>query len=211
MEEHARKVKPPRMLSVPFNFGHTLGRPNDAEYQHRVIKAAFDLLSRTRGPVLEQFRSDLVPEVIVQGSETTNLISNCGMKAVDELLSFGPHYEQWLGTYDGRTSVGLSDVPWWHFAEIVEFLEGYIDGDQLDTCRRPKEYDIPQFIRYCVDDLKAFCFEAMIMQQPENTVEQLHRWFWSETAVGALIIRLAKRMNSDADKKVRAVAFGIAR
>ena len=25
IEEHAKRVKPPRMLSVPFNFGNTLG------------------------------------------------------------------------------------------------------------------------------------------------------------------------------------------
>ena len=38
IEEHAQKVKPPRMLSVPFNFGNTLGKPNNPELQHDVLK-----------------------------------------------------------------------------------------------------------------------------------------------------------------------------
>ena len=53
IEEHAQRVKPPRMLSVPFNFGNTLGRPNDPEYQHEILRATFDLLDREEGPALE--------------------------------------------------------------------------------------------------------------------------------------------------------------
>src|SRR5207247_2406950 len=42
VREHTEKVKPPRALFVPFPFGHALGRANDPELQHRVLRAAVD-------------------------------------------------------------------------------------------------------------------------------------------------------------------------
>src|SRR3989441_5451823 len=58
VREHTEKVKPPRALFVPFPFGHALGRPNDPELQHRVLRAALDLLRETAGPVLRDFPDD---------------------------------------------------------------------------------------------------------------------------------------------------------
>src|SRR5207237_1322474 len=61
VREHTEKVKPPRALFVPFPFGHALGRPNDADLQHRVLRAALDLLSAPAGPVLVDFHEDAEP------------------------------------------------------------------------------------------------------------------------------------------------------
>ena len=55
VREHTEKVKPPRALFVPFPFGHALGRPNDPELQHQVLRAVLDLLSAPAGPVLVDF------------------------------------------------------------------------------------------------------------------------------------------------------------
>ena len=46
IEEHAQRVKPPRMLAVPFYFGNTLGEADNPELQHKVLQSAFDLLSK---------------------------------------------------------------------------------------------------------------------------------------------------------------------
>ena len=46
VKEHAERVKPPRMVWVPYTFGNVLGRPGDPLIQHQVMKAAFDLLER---------------------------------------------------------------------------------------------------------------------------------------------------------------------
>ena len=54
VREHTEKVKPPRALWVPFPFGHAFGRPNDPELQHRVLRAALDLLEEPVGPVLRE-------------------------------------------------------------------------------------------------------------------------------------------------------------
>ena len=57
-EEMTRKVKPPRVLLVPFLFGYPLGKPNAPAFQRRVILESFDLLPRSDLPVLETFRSE---------------------------------------------------------------------------------------------------------------------------------------------------------
>ena len=49
---HSEKIRPPRALWVPFELGRPLGPPNDEAFQHRVLKAALDLLAAPSGPVL---------------------------------------------------------------------------------------------------------------------------------------------------------------
>ena len=51
----AEKMKTPRSLYAEFPLGLPLGKPRDAEFQHEVLRAAFDLLERPDGPVLEDF------------------------------------------------------------------------------------------------------------------------------------------------------------
>ncbi len=46
----AEKVGVPRTLAVEFPFGHTLGLPNDAELQRRVILEALEVLRTASAP-----------------------------------------------------------------------------------------------------------------------------------------------------------------
>ena len=59
VREHTEKVKPPRALFVPFQFGHPLGEANDPDLQTCVIHAALALLDRGSGPVLEDYSEDV--------------------------------------------------------------------------------------------------------------------------------------------------------
>jgi len=58
VREHTEQVKPPRALFVPFPFGYPLGKPDDPDLQLKVLRAAFGLLERERGPVLEDYPDD---------------------------------------------------------------------------------------------------------------------------------------------------------
>ena len=211
IEEHAQRVKPPRMLAVPFFFGSALGEADDAEYQHRVLGHAFSLLDRDQGPVLEQLPDDMIPDILMQGSETTNESEEKGLNAADELTALRGYYEQWTKAHEGRTSVGLSRIPQRRFRGIVRFLEGYISGEETDMKERPAEFTVPQFIRYCVDDLKAFYYEARMAQRPMASEEEIHTWFWGETATAKLIKDVAKRMNETDDAELKSFAYGLAR
>lgn len=211
IEEHAQKVKPPRMLSVPFNFGNTLGKPNNPELQHDVLKDAFALLNEPVGPVLKRYQTNLEPEMIIQGSQASNSVSRTDMDPIDELKILGPEYEKWLADNNGRTGVGLSTVPWTDFGNIIVFLKRYIDDESSDIAERPDDFSIPHFVRYCVDDLKTFYFEAKMGDKPDSEINELHTWFWSETALAEFLNRLAKKMRSSENKETKAISRGIAR
>ena len=211
IEEHAQRVKPPRMLAVPFFFGNALGEPDNPEYQHRVLRATFDLLDRDQGPVLQQLPDEMVPDILMQGSETSNTSGEKALNAADELTSLRAYYEQWGNAHGGRTAVGLSTIPQRRFRGVIRFFEGYISGEESDMKERPRDFTVPQFIRYCVDDIKAFYYEARMAQRPDAAGRQVHQWFWSETAMGALVMALAQRMRDNEDPEIKAVAYGIAR
>ena len=210
IEEHAQRVKPPRMLAVPFFFGNALGEPDNPEYQHRVLEATFALLNRPEGPILEQFPDDMVPDVLVQGSELTPS-EPAELDPADELTFLRAYYEQWVKTHNGRTAVGLSGIAQRRFRGVVRFLEAYINGEDADMKERPEDIGVPQFIRYCVDDLKAFYYEARMAQRPDGFDKDIHDWFWSKTSMGALILALAQKMRDADEETAKAVAYGIAR
>lgn len=55
LREITEKIRPPRVLFVPFPLGYPLGEANNTELQTRIIRAALALLPRTDIPVLEAY------------------------------------------------------------------------------------------------------------------------------------------------------------
>ena len=55
LPEITRKLRPPRVLEVPYALGYPLGRPNDPSLQHRVLRALLRLASRDDVPAVEAF------------------------------------------------------------------------------------------------------------------------------------------------------------
>ena len=211
VREHVERVKPPRMLWVPFNFGNAFGQPGDPELQHRVLQAALDLLAQEQGPVLEDYPDGASPAPLLQASAATESGQAEGLNAADEITALRPYYERWLEKNGGRTAVGVSRVPQRRFRGVIRFLEAYSQGEDTDTPERPPEVSVPQFIRYCVDDLKAFCYEARMEQQPHAADAALHEWFWGATAVGKLVVQVADSMKESEDPAVKAIPYGLAR
>jgi len=211
VREHITKVKAPRALFVPFPFGSALGKPNDSDLQHRVLAATLDLLQQPSGPVLVDFPEEEVPAPLLQASEVRRREDQAVVDPADEVTALRAFYERWVEEHAGRTAVGLCGIPQRRWRGVVRFLESYAQGDYADLKERPATVALPQFVRYCIDDLKAFYYEARMVQRPEAAAEDLHAWFWSETAMGQLISTIAQRMNSVEDSAAKAVAYGIAR
>ena len=211
VKEHAERTKPPRMLWVPYAFGNALGRAGDPLIQHQVMKAAFDLLDAGKGPVLEEFEDDTEPEDLLQASGAGRSDAAKGLNPADELTALRPYYERWVEKNGGRTAVGVSGVPQRRFRGVVRFLEGYTAGEDTDYDGRPDDVGVPQFIRYCVDDLKAFYYEARMEQRPGSNDTEIHEWYWAETAMSGLIVKLAEAMNQSEDPAVKAIPYGLAR
>ena len=212
VREHTVAVKPPRALFVPFPFGHALGRPDDPELQHSVLRATLDLLNEPSGPVLQDFLDDAgnedEPGAPVQASAVP--LAETLPDVALETTQVRRYYEQWI-QQKGKTAVGVSGVPPVKFRGVIRFLEAYADGQDADLPERKPDVPLPLFIRYCADDLKAMYVEARMMRQPEAAGEELARWFWGQTAVGALLRRVKERMDASDDPRTRAAAFGIAR
>ena len=211
VREHAEKVKAPRVLFVPFPFGYALGKPNDPQLQHRVIGAAFDVLQREPGPLLEDFPEEEAPETLIQASAVKQVAAEVKRDPADEVTTLRAFYERWVEDHSGRTAVGLCGIPQRRWRGMIRFLEAYSRGEDADMSERPAGVPVPQFIRYCVDDLKAFYYEARMAQRPTMTEPELHHWFWGETAVAQLIRAVAQRMNISDDPALKYFANGLAR
>jgi hypothetical protein len=214
VREHTEKVKPPRALFVPFPFGMALGRPDDPELQHRVLRAALDLLLEQAGPVLRDF-----PEHAEPGDQPAAPLQASGIALAErapddvamEVTQMRRYHERWLETSGGRTLFGLTGIPATRFRGVVRFLEGFADGQEVDMTERPAEVPLPNFIRYCADDLKALYFEGHLAMKPSAGGAEIARWFWGETAAGRLLRRVRDRLDAAEDPRWKAAAFGIAR
>ena len=58
-ESITKRVKPSRVLSVPYGFGYPLGEPNNPELQHAIIAEALALLTDEKPlPILRELRYD---------------------------------------------------------------------------------------------------------------------------------------------------------
>ena len=214
VREHTEKVKPPRALFVPFPFGMAFGRPNDPELQHRVLRAALDLLAEPAGPVLRDFPEDAEtgdqPAAPPQASgitPTERMLDDVAM----ETTQMRRYHERWLETNGGRTHFGLTGIPATRFRGVVRFLEEFAAGQDADMPERPQDVPLPNFIRYCADDLKSLYFEGHLAMKPSAGGEEIARWFWGETGAGRLLRRVRDRLDASADPRWKAAAFGIAR
>src|SRR5579885_3156565 len=94
LKEHAQRTKPPRALFVPFPYGYALGKPNDPEFQHRVLRAAFQLFSAP-GRILAEFSSAVDgPVQLVQASAVEPF--SIERDPADELTAMRGYYERWV-------------------------------------------------------------------------------------------------------------------
>ena len=206
LKEHAQRTKPPRALFVPFPYGYALGKPDDPGFQHKVLAAALELFAAS-SPILAEFSEPAdAPAQLVQAGAVVPLSTDAD--PANELTMMRAYYERWVAEHDGRTAVGNSGVPQRRFRGLVRFLQGYASGAATDFPERPAGTPVPLFIRHAADDLKAFMFEARMQQRPQDRDNTLHEWFWSQTAIGLLLVRVAKKLKEDGEEKA---AFGIAR
>jgi hypothetical protein len=214
VREHTEKVKPPRALWVPFPFGHAFGRAGDAALQHRVLGAALELLSAPAGPVLVDFPDDAEPgdqpPAPVQASAITPAAQVPDDVAM-ETTQMRRYHERWLETSGGRTAFGLAGIPATRFRGVVRFLEQFAGNADADMTERPGDMPLPNFIRYCADDLKTLYYEGHLAMKPAAGGEEIARWFCGETAAGQLLRRVRNRLDASDDSRWKAAAFGVAR
>jgi len=90
-------------------------------------------------------------------------------------------------------------------------MKAFAEGQETAYEDMPDSLPASRFLRLASDDLKAFFFEARMCQRPDQLNDDLHRWFWTETATGNLLSTIAERLNTSGDESDARAAFGIAR
>jgi hypothetical protein len=191
---HLEKVRPPRSLFVPFELGRPLGEPNDAAFQHRVLRQALALLEREDGPViLEDFaedapgahdRPDWLPPVTAQDAE---------MAAIHPAWAHARRRS-------GRTTIGVSgQAP----DDWPAFAAALLAGGLPVVAAHPTP---ALALRFLADDLKAFYGEAAQAGPVAPSSRQVNRWFWQRTVAGALLIALRAACVESSNSGLRTVA-----
>ena len=186
VREHTEIIRPPRALWVTFELGRPLGKPDDAPFQTRVLRAQLDMLKRTDGPLLVDYPEDVEGEVDLTGWACP--------------ISLAPRPSDTLGTeidrlttwYDravaarGRTTVGTSglDMP---------------SAGKLVTAALESALPPAQALKLAVDDLRAFYLEAASAFPDPGTSKTRAAWFWDETLFAKALLALQPKLAASTD------------
>lgn len=184
VREFAENTKTPRALHAEFPIGRPLGKPNDPAYQRKVLDAAFDLLNRTEGPVLEDFPDSIedasgeplactVPPRVEDGSSPS----------VSEAKGLRKAYDRALEAH-GRTNVGrLADAD--GVTDLIQTFEAIANGDNW------KEAGIaPKDLMEATKDILCYYEEAAsALVDHTPAARAAESWFYRETETGKLMKR----------------------
>ena len=207
---HTERMRPPRALWVPFEFGRPFGPPNNAAFQSRVLMHALQLLESDSGPVLEDFPEN---EPATVGEQTgwacpinftrphESLTDGAAVAAAltAEIAQFTPWYDLAVESR-GRTTVGVSGL---NMAEIATLF-----GAMFDDPLPPSPsvgVSLADVIRLAAEDLKAYYIEAASAQPGEAGSRQLSDWFWRSTRAADTLKRLKERCVESDDEGLKTV------
>lgn len=201
--QQAKKISPPRVLSLPFVLGRPLGSPKDASFQHRVLDAALGLLTQTDSPIFLEFTEE-VPRGAQTSEDWICPISFSKEEAKEEDLPASikkemsllrPWFERRKASL-GRTSFGIADLNPEDLAPFIhEFFAGVRDSNH-DSLR----------LKLATDDLNAFYLEAALQQPGWTEIGAIEDWYWNETAAGELVRKVAIHCQKSLDPALRQTA-----
>ena len=197
---HTERTAPPRALWVPFELGRPLGAPNDAAFQRRVLRAAFDLFEAQSGPLLQDFPEE-APEQVggLNPEDMDGLVcqialprrpdadapkSELGRAILKEVAALAPWYDLALRSR-GRTTVGPSGLT---IDAAAKHLAAFLE----DQSTPPPRDDMPagRVLKLAFEDLKAFYSEAITVQPGFGTSARVEDWLFGETALGKALWQL---------------------
>ncbi len=183
---------PPRALHCNFPLGRPLGKPNEPEFQRKVITAAFSLLAEPVGPVLVDY------PISIQDDADTPL--SCPIPPADtsgrnpaaaEALGLHPAWRRTQETY-GRSTVGkvitAEQVP-----DMLDLFTRIAEGEPWEDVGFPGD---PTKI---AADIKNFYEEAAIsLADTPPSARSAESWFVTET-LGGQLIQTARIKMKEAD------------
>jgi hypothetical protein len=184
----AEKMSTPRTLYADFPLGWPVGQPLDVDFQQRVLKAAFELLQRPSGPVLEDFpeRIESKPGEPLACPMPARFDPNLH-PAVDEAQALKNAYDRAVQK-NGRTSVGRVIGP----DQIPGTLEKFAKIAEGEAWDQQGLTAPPMML---VHDIRAY-YEELAFEIADGPVEAYgaERWFFDETEAGKVLIHARRSM-----------------
>jgi hypothetical protein len=182
IRKQIESTAPPRGLFCDFPLGRPLGKPNDPDFQHRVLTHAFSLLQSTE-PVLEEF-----PEAI---KEDTNEMLACPLPprsnaelhpALDEIRGLRSAYNRAITQYGDRVGTGRTVS----VEDIEEELSAFI---RVAEGTPWGEAGLPGFPSRVAQDIRAFYeMAALGLSDHVPSAWSGARWFYNSTEGGKVIL-----------------------
>jgi hypothetical protein len=193
VREHTEIIRPPRALWVTFELGRPLGKPDDAAFQTRVLRAQLDMLKRTDGPLLIDYPEDVEGEVDLTGwACPISLASRPSDTLAAEIDRLATWYDRAVAAR-GRTTVGTSGLDMPAAGRLVmEALEGTLPPALA--------------LKLAVDDMRAFYLEAASAFPDPGTSKTRKAWFWDETLFAKALLALQPKLAASADPQHKVLA-----
>jgi len=194
VREHIEAINPPRSLFLDFPMGRGMGKPNDPEFQKKVIRAAFELFDAPAGPVIRDFPEVIpvkdgrmgyaLPPELVLSVEDIDDVDTVLAEVKAEMDALRSDYDAAV-VARGRTTVGASGLAIENLAPFVaEFLQG-----EVPKSPRKGMPAIP-LLKLVVEDLEAYYTETRTHRDGIDDLELMGKWFWEESKAGRLLLLL---------------------
>ena len=218
IREHTDKVRPPRALWVPFDFGRPFGAPNEPEFQLDVLRAALALFERESGPVLEDYPHDApaaagdpwaCPVALPPPPPADTEAEALARSIESEVALLRPWYDESARSL-GRSAVGLSGLGADAISDIATCMAAFATGAPLTALEGTTD-PMPQLLRFLADDLKAFYYEAAAAQpgRASPSATELSDWLFGDTVFGDVLYRLRDRLAASDDPREKVAVAGI--
>ena len=171
-----------------------MGKPNNPEFQKKVIRAAFALLDQNDGPIIDDFPEiipvsrgrmgyALPPELVLNvediGDQNVVLAD-----VMTEMEALRPDYTAAVAAR-GRTTVGASGLS---VAELPHFVVEFLNGEIPQSYR--KGLPAIPLLKLVVEDLEAYYTETWTHRDNIDDFELMGKWFWEESKAGRLLLLL---------------------
>ena len=176
-------MQAPRALYCEFPLGRPLGRPNDAGYQHAVLRAAFGMLSM---PEADAPRLDIYPDVITDGA-TEHLACSIPPRhdpdehpAVSEARGLRAAFDR-SAARTGVSAFGkVVDAD--RIPDMVRRFVGIAEGGPW------AEAGFPGNLVEIAADIRAYYEEAaMALADHVPSAREAESWFYDDTVTGGVM------------------------
>jgi D-proline reductase (dithiol) PrdB len=178
----AEQMRPPRALYCEFPLGRPLGKPNDVELQHDVLRRAFALLDAPSGPVLAEYPETISIADAAPMACSLPIRHDASLPpAVDEAGALRDAYDRTLAQR-GTTSVGRAvdadGVP-----DVVATFLRIADGEPW------KDAGLPGDPISCAHDVRSYYEEAALsLADAPPDPGAAEAWFYEVTAGGQALL-----------------------